>query len=68
VSAHTYCVNKKFAEDVVICETSNTAGVHCTNLEFTADQSRPYITELRHDASLIQFKYPVAREKRFNSV
>lgn len=68
MSAHTYCVNKKFAEDVVICKTLNMAGVQCIDLESAADQSRPYIAELRPDATLIQFKYPVAREKRFNSV
>lgn len=68
MSAHTHCGNKKFAEDVVICETLNIAGVHCIDLEFAADQSRPYITELKPDVTLIHFKYPVAREKRFNSV
>ena len=65
---HKHCVKKKFAENVVICETVNTAGVHCTDLEFAADQSRPYITEPRLDVTLFQFKYPVTREKGFTSV
>jgi len=52
---HTCCVNKKFVEDVVICTTLNTAGVHCTDLEFAADQSRPYITELRLDVLWFNF-------------
>jgi hypothetical protein len=64
---HTHCVNKKFAGDVVICKTLSTTGVNCIDLEFAADQSRSYITELRLDVTLIHFKYPVSREKRFNS-
>ena len=52
---HTHCVNNKFAGDVVICKTLSTTGVHCIDLEFAAEQSRSYITELRLDATLIQF-------------